>query len=99
MKNPAMIAVSLALTGAPVFDIKGSQGCIDKRTCRELNPLMRGPKAQKYAIAMPLNAFLIWMGVREKQHGRATFPIAVMWTASVARMQFGVGGLYQARAH
>jgi hypothetical protein len=60
---------------------------------------MRGPKAQKYAVAMPLNALVIWMGVREKQHGRAIVPIAVMWTASLVHMYFGVGGLYQARVH
>ena len=99
MENPAMITVTLALTGATVLDIEGSQACIDKHLCRELNPLMRGPKAQKYAIAMPLNAFVIWMGVREKQHGRATVPIAVMWTASLVHIYFGVGGLYRARAH
>jgi len=34
MKNPAMIAVSLTLTGATILDIEGSQACIDKRTCR-----------------------------------------------------------------
>jgi hypothetical protein len=99
MKNPGMIAVSLTLIGATVLDIEGSQACIDKHTCREVNPLMRGPKAQKYAVAMPLNALVIWMGVREKQHGRAIVPIAVMWTASLVHMYFGVGGLYQARVH
>jgi hypothetical protein len=99
MKNPGMIAVSLTLIGATVLDIEGSQACIDKHTCREVNPLMRGSKAGKYAVAMPINAFIIWMGVREKQHGRAILPIAVMWVASVVHIYFGVGGLYQARGH
>jgi hypothetical protein len=99
MKNPGMIAVSLTLIGATVLDIEGSQACIDKHTCREVNPLMRGSKAEKYAVAMPINVFVIWMGVREKQHGRAILPIAVMWVASVVHIYFGVGGLYQARGH
>lgn len=99
MKNPGMIAVALALTGATVLDIEGTQACIDKHRCREVNPLMRGSKAEKYAVAMPINAFVIWMGVREKQHGRPTVPVAVMWIASVVHIYFGVGGLYQARGH
>ena len=99
MKNPGMIAVSLTLIGATVLDIEGSQACIDKHTCREVNPLMRGSKAEKYAVAMPINAFVIWMGVRDKQHGRAILPIAVMWVASIVHIYFGVGGLYQARGH
>jgi hypothetical protein len=99
MKNPGMIAVALALTGATVLDIEGTQACIDKHTCREVNPLMRGSKAEKYAVAMPINAFVIWMGVREKQHGRPTVPIAAMWIASVVHIYFGVGGVYQARVH
>lgn len=99
MKNPGMTAVSLTLIGATVLDIEGSQACIDKHTCREVNPLMRGSKAEKYAVAMPINAFVIWMGVRDKQHGRAILPIAVMWVASVVHIYFGVGGLYQAKGH
>jgi len=99
MKNPGMIAASFVLTGATILDIEGSQACIDKHTCRELNPLMRGPKAEKYSVAMPLNAFVTWWAVREKQHGRATVPLAVMWVCSVVHMYFGVGGLYQARTH
>jgi hypothetical protein len=99
MKNPGMIAASVALIGATVLDIEGSQACIDKHTCREANPLMRGSRAEKYAVAMPINAFVIWAGVREKQHGRAILPIAIMWTTSLVHMYFGVGGLYQARTH
>jgi len=99
MKNPGMIAVSLILTGATVLEIEGSQACIDKHTCREANPLMRGSRAEKYAVAMPINAFAIWAGVREKQHGRAIVPIALMWTASLVHMYFGVHGLYLARVH
>ncbi len=99
MKNPGMIAISLVLTGATVLDIEGSQACIDKHICREVNPLMRGPKAERYAVAMPINGFVIWWAVREKQHGRAIVPIAGMWAASVLHMYFGVGGLYQARSH
>jgi len=99
MKNPGMIAASFVLTGATILDIEGSQACIDKHTCRELNPLMRGPKAEKYSVAMPLNAFVTWWAVREKQHGRATVPLAVMWVGSVVHMYFGIGGLYQARSH
>ncbi len=99
MKNPGMIAVSLILTGTTVLDIEGSQACLDKDTCREVNPLMRGPKAEKYAVAMPINGFVIWWAVREKQHGRAIVPLAAMWAVSVVHMYFGVGGLYQARSH
>ena len=99
MKNPGMIAVSLVLTGATVLDIEGSQACIDKHTCREVNPLMRGSKAEKYAVAMPINGFVIWWAVREKQHGRAIVPLAAMWATSLVHMYFGVGGLYQARSH
>jgi len=99
MKNPGMIAMSLALTGATVLDIEGSQACIDKHTCREANPLMRGSKAERYAVAMPINGFVIWWAAREKQHGRAIVPIAAMWVASVVHIYLGVGGLYQARVH
>jgi hypothetical protein len=99
MKNPGMIAVSFVLIGSTVLDIEGSQACIDKHTCREANPLMGGSKASKYAIAMPINAFVIWAAVHEKQHGRAIVPIAVMWTASLVHAYFGVGGLYKARGH
>jgi len=99
MKNPGMIAASVVLTGATILDLEGSQACLDQHTCREVNPLMRGPKAEKYAVAMPINAFVIWLAVREKQHGRAIVPIAAMWTASLVHMYFGVGGLYQARVH
>ncbi len=99
MKSPGMVAMSIALTGATVLDIEGSQACIDKHTCREINPLMRGPKAEKYAVAMPINGFVIWWAAREKQHGRAIVPIAAMWVASVVHVYFGVGGLYQAKSH
>lgn len=99
MKNPGMIAVSLTLIGTTVLDIEGSQACIDKHTCREVNPLGRGSKASKYAIAMPINAFAIWAAVRSKQHGRPTVPIAILWTVSVTHFYFGVSGLYLARGH
>lgn len=99
MKNPGIIAASLVLTGATVLDIEGSQACIDKHTCQELNPLMRGARAEKYSVAMPINGFVTWWAAREKQHGRAIIPIAAMWVGSVVHMYFGVGGLYQARSH
>jgi hypothetical protein len=97
MKSPGMLTATFLLLAATALDVEGSQACIDKHTCRELNPLMRGPKAQKYAISMSVNSAFIWMAVREKQHGRGVFAFGTMWAMSVVHSYFGVGGLYQAR--
>ena len=97
MKNPGMLTATFLLLGATALDVEGSQACIDKHTCREVNPLMRGPKAQKYAISMSVNSVFIWMAVREKQHGRGAFAFGTMWVMSVVHSYFGIGGLYQAR--
>jgi hypothetical protein len=70
MKTPGMLGLSALLVASTVFDAKGSQACIDKHTCRELNPLMQGSIGEKLAVGMSLNAITIFAAVREKQHGR-----------------------------
>jgi hypothetical protein len=97
MKNPGMLSATLILIGTTVLDIEGSQACIDKHVCRELNPLMRGPKAEKYAIAMSANTLFTWWAVRGKQHGRGAFAFGSMWALSVVHSYFGIQGLYLGR--
>jgi hypothetical protein len=81
------------LFGATVVGIEGTQHCINAGTCRETNPLMGKSRAQKYAVATPLNGLLTWVAVREKQHGRGIFPFFVMWTASAVHLYFGANGM------
>jgi hypothetical protein len=96
MKSPGMLGATIALVGTTILDIEGSQACIDKHTCRELNPLMRGPKIQKYAVAMSADAFLVWLSVREKQHGRGIVALAVVSAVSFVHAYTGLSGFYAA---
>lgn len=97
MKNPGMFSAMLTLIGTTVLDIEGSQACIDKHVCKELNPLMRGPKAHKYAVAMSANGLLGWLAVREKEYGRGISAFETLLVISVVHFYFGIGGLYEAR--
>jgi len=94
LKTPGMLFSTGVLFGATVVDIEGTQHCINAGACREQNPLMgQKSKAQKYAVAMPLNGVLTWFAVREKQHGRGVFPFFMMWTVSTMHLYYGVNGM------
>ena len=80
-----------------VFDAKGSQACIDKRTRRELNPLMQGSIAEKLAVGMSLNAITIFAAVREKQHGRGVLPAMILSVASAGHIYFSWTGYANAK--
>ena len=82
------------LFASTTIDIEGSQHCINAGACREENPLMgQKSRAQKYAVAMPLDALVTYFAVREKQHGRGVFPFFTLWVATSVHLYFGVNGL------
>ena len=85
-KTPGMLGLSALLVASAVFDAKGSQACIDRRSCRELNPLMQGSIAEKLAVGISLNAITIFAAVREKQHGRGVLPAMILGVASAGHI-------------
>jgi hypothetical protein len=99
MKPPGMLGLSALLVASTVFDAKGSQACIDKHTCQELNPLMQGSIAEKLAVGMSLNAITIFAAVREKQHGRGVLPAMILSVASGGHIYFGWKGYANAKTH
>ena len=100
LKTPGMILAVSSLVSTTVLDIQGTQACIDAGTCRELNPLMgQHSLARKYALAVPLSAFVIWGSVREKQHGHGTTAMLLLWGASCVHFYFGAGGFNAAKIH
>jgi hypothetical protein len=92
-KTPGMVFSTGMLFGATVIDIEGTQHCQAAGTCREVNPMMGKTRAQQYGVAMPMNALLTWVAVREKQHGRGVLPFFMMWGLSSVHLYYGVNGL------
>lgn len=94
-----MLFSSSTLFGATVVDIEGTQHCLAAGTCRELNPIIGKSRAQQYAVAMPMDALVTWLAVREKQHGRGVLPFFLMWGASSVHLYYGVNGLRPQGSH
>ena len=90
-----MLESSGALFASTALDMEGTQHCLKHNSCEELNPLMKlmKTKGEKYATAMPLNAFAVWAAVRDKQHGHGTRAFMLMWCGAAVHTYFGLGGL------
>ena len=94
-----MVFSTSVLFAATVADIEGTQHCLAAGTCRELNPMMGKTRPQQYGVAMPMDALLTWVAVREKQHGRGVLPFFMMWGLSSVHLYYGVNGLMPQGRH
>jgi hypothetical protein len=93
MRTPGMLVSIAVLFGSTFVDLQGSQACIETRRCVETNPLIREHSlGQKYAVAMPINAFATWAATYEKRRGRGVLPFFAMWGWSAMHTIYGVEG-------
>jgi len=97
-RTPGMVFSVSSLFASTVVDIEGTQHCLAAGTCRELNPVMGKTRARQYGVAMPMDALLTWMAVREKQRGRGVLPFFILWSLSTVHLYYGVNGLMPQKA-
>jgi len=89
-----MLASLALFTASTIADIEGTEACLKRGTCREVNPLMgsKPSRLRAYGTAMPLNAFVFWAAAAAKQHGKRVAPFLLLWSDSVAHAYFAANG-------
>jgi len=92
-KTPGMLFSTTMLFASTAVDIEGTQHCLAAGTCRELNPIIGKTRARQYGVAMPMDALVAWIAVREKQRGRGVLPFFMLWTVSTVHLYYGANGL------
>jgi hypothetical protein len=90
-KHPLIMAGSAALIAASVYDIEGTQACLQAHTCREANPIFGSHpnRLRAYSITMPVNGLLIYLAAREKRRGDGNKAFAALYISAAVHAYFG----------
>lgn len=80
-KTPGMIMAAAMIVGTSIGDIHSSNECIERKGCKEWNPLMRTSPAGRWALGLSVNGFVWAYSVHHKQKGHG---VDVMIISTVA---------------
>ena len=100
-KHPMILAGTALLVATTVYDIEGTQSCLQAGTCRETNPIYGSypGRARAYSIAMPLNGLLIYLSARQKRRGDGNTAFAALYLSSAIHFYFGKSAYSAAGTH
>ena len=87
--SPSFIAVNGAAVGAAALDVALTRSCINRGTCYERNPLMRGSAGRMYGVALGSAGVGTLLDYEMEKHGHPQGRI-VPWVV-IGAHRFGAG--------